>query len=454
MFKSHYDVVVVGGGPGGIPAAVAAARMGASVLLIERSSILGGMAGSGLPLLGFIDRAGNSVLGGIAQEMVDELIKIDDGTIGHFRCPVHNSLTPVNAAWMRIVSFEMCEDAGVDVLLYSELTGVEVHSGRVTGVSVLARGEARHFDCAVLIDATGDGCAAAFAGATYEKGDATGAMQPPSLSFNVGGVDLKKVLDYIAEHPETIELPDTYGMRQTHEQFFGSKGFAFTGFGELIQKAREAGDYDLPRDRIIFTTLPSKGEVLVNSTRSLGVDMTDLDSVIRGEFECHRQIRKLMKVFRKYAPGFENCFLASISPCLGGRESRKAHGLKTLTLADVEALKIPDDSIALAGYNIDVHLPGTDKLYLKPVDHAVGIPYGCLVSRDIKGLLMSGRCISVDSRAFGLTRIMGTCMAVGEAAGVAAALSVRAGIDPAEIEVRELRQTLMQKGAILTLPEA
>ena len=454
MFISQYDVVVVGGGPGGIPAAVAAARMGVSVLLIERSSILGGMAVSGLPLLGFIDRAGHSVLGGIAQEMVDELIKIDDGTIGHFRCPVHNSLTPVNAAWMRVVSFAMCEDAGVDVLLYRELTGVRVEDGRAAGVEVLARGQTMRFDCTVLIDATGDGCAADFAGASYQKGDEAGAMQPPSLSFNVGGVDIPKVLEYIEKNPHTIDLPDTYGMRQTHEQFFGSKGFAFTGFGELIQRAREAGEYDLPRDRIIFTTMPSKGEVLVNSTRALGVDMTDVESVIRGEFECHRQIKKLMKFFRKYAPGFENCFLASISPCLGGRESRKVWGLKTMTLKDVEALRIPDDTIALAGYNIDVHLPGTDKLYLKPVDHAVGIPYGCLVSRDIRGLLMSGRCISVDSRAFGLTRIMGTCMAVGEAAGVAAALSIRAGIDPAELDVSALRETLVEKGAILTLPEA
>ena len=453
MFKSQYDVIVVGGGPGGIPAAVAAARMGASVLLVERSAILGGMAVSGLPLLGFIDRAGHTVLGGIAQEMVDELEKINGGTIGHFRCPVHNSLTPVNAAWMRIVSFEMCEDAGVDVLLYSELTGVKVQGGRVTGISVLARGEARQFDCSVLIDATGDGCAAAFAGAACEKGDQNGAMQPPSLSFNVGGVDLQKVLDYIAEHPETTELPNTYGMRQTHEQFFGSKGFAFTGFGELIRMAREAGDYDLPRDRIIFTTLPSKGEVLVNSTRALGVDMTDLDSVIRGEFECHRQIRMLMNVFRKYAPGFENCFLASISPCLGGRESRRVRGLKTLTLAEVEALRIPEDTIALAGYNIDVHLPGTDKLYLKPVDQAVGIPYGCLVSSDVKGLLMSGRCISVDVRAFGLTRIMGTCMAVGEAAGIAAALSVQKEVDPASLDVNALREALTQKGAILNIRE-
>ena len=103
MFAKRYDVVVAGAGPGGIPAAIAAARGGARTLLIERSAILGGLAVSGLPLLGYIDRAGNKVLGGIAQEFIDRLARIDGGTLGHFRCPVHNSLTPINCAWGRIV---------------------------------------------------------------------------------------------------------------------------------------------------------------------------------------------------------------------------------------------------------------------------------------------------------------------------------------------------------------
>lgn len=452
MFEANYDVIVVGGGPGGVPAAIAAKRAGARTLLIERSGILGGMAVSGLPLLGYIDRAGNQALGGIAQEFIDELEQIDGGTIGHFRCPIHNSLTPVNASWMRIVMFEKCEDAGVDVLLYGELTAVEVRDGAVCGVDALVRGEQRHFGCSMLIDATGDGCAAAKAGASYDKGDEkTGEMQPPSLCFNVGGVDLQKVLDYIAAHPETCILPETYGMQQTHAQFFESKGFAFTGLYELIEKARLSGEYALPRDRIIFTTMPSKGEVLVNTTRALNVDMTDPDSVIRGEFECHRQIRQLMGFFRKYVPGFENCFLAFIAPCLGGRETRRVHGLKTMTIDDVNNLLIPDDSIALAGYNVDIHVPGTEKLSLQPVAHAVGIPYGCLVSRDVRGLLLSGRCISVDHQAFGLTRIMGTCMAVGEAAGVAAAMSVHKGISPDALCVSDLRDALRERGAILEL---
>lgn len=447
MAKKKYDIIVVGGGPGGLPAAIAASRMGCSTLLIERSAILGGLAVSSLPLLGFIDRAGNRVLGGIPQEFVDRLEEVD-GTMGHVRCPVHNSLTIINPNWFRITAFEMCKEAGVDVSLYSELMDVKVDGGAVKGVRVLSRGEVRSFEADIIIDATGDACAAYFAGARYVKNE---KLQPPSLSFSIGNVNIPKFLEYLKAHFETANLPSTYGVQQTHEQFFASKGFAFTGFQEIIEKAMQNGDLTIPRDRIIFTTLPNKGEVLVNSTRVLGVDTTDVESVIRAEFECHNQIKELMLFFRKYAPGFEECFLSSISPWLGSRESRKVVGIKTLTSEALKNCDIPDDSVALAGYNVDIHVPETEKLSLQPVKHAVGIPYGCLVSADIKGLMMSGRCISVDTEIYGLTRIMGTCMGVGEAAGTAAALAVKNNLMPDQVNIEQLKETLTNNGAILAL---
>ena len=116
FIMAHYQVIVIGGGPGGLPAAIAAARQGKKTLLIERSAALGGLAISALPLLGFVDRAGNHVLGGIAQEFIDRMAK-EDGTIGHIRCPIHNSLTIINPNWFRIIAFEMCREAGVDVML-------------------------------------------------------------------------------------------------------------------------------------------------------------------------------------------------------------------------------------------------------------------------------------------------------------------------------------------------
>lgn len=441
-----YDVIVAGGGPSGIAAAVAAARGGLKTLLIERSAALGGLMISGLPVLGFIDRSGRTVLGGIAQEMVHDRMQEFGATSNAVRCPVHNSLTFLNPHWMRVICFEICDEAGVDIALYSELTDVKVRNGQIAGVTILKRGEVEEYETDILIDATGDGVAAYLAGAEFWKNE---KMQPPSLIFTIGNVDISKVRSYVKEHPETIQLPDTYGVKQTYEQFLETEYFAFTGYKEFIEEARKNNDYSLPRDRIIFSTLPGKGEVMVNCTRVVGVDTTDANEVIKADIEGHRQIKELMKFFKKYAPGFENCYLSGISWGLGSRESRRIKGIKTLTSDALKDCAVPEDTIVLAGYNVDIHVPGTDKLYLQPVKSAIGIPYGCLVSKDVRGLMMAGRCISVDGDIYGLTRVMGACIGEGEAAGTAASLAVKYGVDPANVDVAELRIELKKNGGIL-----
>ena len=441
----HYDLIVVGGGPGGLPAAIAAARAGQKVLLVERSAALGGLANSGLPLLGFVDRAGDHVVGGIPQEFVDRLAQLD-GTMGHRYCPVHNSLTIINPHWFRIVSFEMCLEAGVDILLYAELMEAKAENDRITEITVLARGNVKRFTADIFIDATGDACLATRVGAKCVKNE---KLQPPSLTFTIGNVNFATFQAYLREHPETAKLPDTYGMAQNMNQFFEDDAFVFTGFGELIEKARANGDYDLPRDRIIFMTLGEPRQVLINTTRANGVDTSDYDSVLQGEFECHQQIKKLMIFFKKYAPGFEDCYLASISPCLGSRESWRVVGQKTLTSEALIDYAVPEDTVTLAGYNVDVHVPHSNKLSIQPVEHAIGIPYGCVVSENIPNLLMAGRCASIDTSIYGLTRVMATCMGLGEAAGTAAALCLQQKCDPKDLDTKLLCDTLLKNGAIL-----
>lgn len=444
--SKKYDVIVVGGGPSGIPAAVAAARKGMKTLLVERGAALGGLMISGLPVLGFVDRSGRTVLGGLAEEIVHKRMEEFNATSHAVRCPVHNSLTFFNPHWMRIVCFEVCDEAGVDLALYSELTDVKVKDGKVTGITILKRGQVEEYETDILIDATGDGTAGYLAGAEYTKND---KLQPPSLIFTIANVDLSKVRDYVKAHPETIALPDTYGVQQTYAQFLESDYFAFTGYKEFIEEARKNGDFTLPRDRIIFSTLPDRGEVMVNCTRVVDIDTTDADAVIKADIEAHRQIKELMKFFKKYAPGFEECHLSSISFGIGSRESRRIKGIKTLTSEALKDCAVPEDTIALAGYNVDIHVPGTERLYLQPVERAIGVPYGCLVSKDIEGLMMCGRCISVDGDIYGLTRVMGVCIGEGEAAGTAAALAVKNGVTPANVDVNELRAELINNGGIL-----
>ena len=442
----QYDLIVVGGGPGGLPAAIAAARSGLKTLLVERSAALGGLAISGLPLLGFVDRAGDHVMGGIPQEFVDRLAKVD-GTLSHVHCPVHNSLTIINPHWFRIVSFEMCQEAGVDVLLYAELMDAKKEGDRITQITVLCRGEARSFTAPVFIDATGDACLATRVGALCEKNE---KLQPPSLTFSVGNVDLDRFMQYLKAHPESAQLPDTYGVAQSLEQFFQSRAFVYTGFADQIEEAKKNGDYTLPRDRIIFTKLGEPRHVLINTTRANGVDTSNYESVMEGEFACHRQIKELMLFFRKYCPGFEQCYLANVAPCLGSRESWRIIGQKTLTAEALTNYAVPEDTVTLAGYNVDVHVPHSNKLSIQPVEHAVGIPYGCLVSKNIDNLLVAGRCASIGSDIYGLTRVMATCMGLGEAAGTAAVLAVNQEIAPKDVSVPQLRDALLANGAILT----
>ncbi|HRE50881.1 MAG TPA: FAD-dependent oxidoreductase [Flavitalea sp.] len=157
----------------------------------------------------------------------------------------------------------------------------------------------------------------------------------------------------------------------------------------------------------------------------------------------------LVNFFRKYCPGFQDAFLTNTASGVYARESRRIKGIKTITKANIDKLSVPEDSVALAGYNVDIHQNGVG-LRLLPSAHAIGIPYGCLVSENIDGLLASGRCISVEPYPFGLTRAMATCMAVGEAAGIAASIAVKDNCSLKQVNVKKIRQTLQKAGAIVS----
>lgn len=448
-----YDVVVVGGGPGGLPAAIASARRGMRTLLVERNSFLGGVAATGLPLLAFYDRAGNQVVRGIGDEIVKRLEHAGGSFHGHIPCPLHNSITPVNPFVLRSVVAEMCEESGVDLLLSAEVSDVAVAVGKITSVTIFSRGVSYQAPCSVLIDATGDGTAAYLAGADYEFGSGDdAAVQPVSLVFSMGNVDIDEFLTYIKENPQTFETPSTYGpgMDYTLDYFLDSESFYFTGFGEFIEQAKANGDFEgVPRDRIIFARQPNENEVVVNATRVLDTDPTDPLSMTRAEMQAQKQVKTLVAFLRKYCPGFGSSFLAHTAANTFARESRRIAGVSTVTKESVEQLLVPEDSVALAGYNIDIHQG--HGLSFMPSAHAIGIPYGCLVSRNLDGLLTSGRCISVDPYPFGQTRAMSTCMAVGEAAGVAASIAVLEGIELREVDPSFLRDELVKDGAVVSL---
>lgn len=447
------DVAVLGGGPGGIASAVAAAREGVKTLIVERMGYLGGNIASGIPLLGFLDAQGRTVIGGIAQKFVDRLTEMG-GCYGHRPCPLHNSTTVINSSYAKILAFQMIKDYNITPLLHCEVIGTNVENGKLVSVTVMGKGTQVEIRAKVFIDATGDGDVAYLAGARYEKGQAgTGELQPPSLIFDLGGVNLEPFFDYLDAHPEELQHGPTMKIRPGYNTDFfrGSPNHVFVGLRALITRLRAEGKCPISRDTFIYINQPTKDHVTVNSIRILNFDGTNLTDLSSGEMTAHLQILPLISILKEYVPGFENCYLSSINPTIGVRETRRIVGKKMVREADAVGAAIPDDTIALGSYIIDIHSGSDDSTIITSLPNPYGIPYGCTVSADIGSLMMSGRCISVDAVVFGSSRVMPTLMAVGEGAGSGAALACKYGIEPADVNTDEIREILKNNGAILSI---
>lgn len=446
--EKTYDIAVIGGGPGGIPAAVAAARRGKRVVLVERGGFLGGAAASGLGILGYLDRSGGRALGGIAQEVIDRLTAVR-GATGHFRCPVHNSITPISPEWLKIVAVEMCREAGVDILFHHELHDVTVENGRVVSVTVYGKCVHTVIRAKVFIDATGDGDLAFMAGVPFRVGqDGTGIMQPATLMFTVTGYDLEKLFDYAQQHPLDFGIKESYAEGYTPQFFRSTSGHCFIGLTDIIRRAKEAGDFDVPRNQFIYITTPTEGMLAVNTSRILNIDASDPCQLSSGLETGYMQVHTLMDFLNKYVPGFENARLCGIAPSLGVRETRHFEGNFRLTRENMYSDEVKENAVAQSAYNIDIHSGVQEHIDLTPVSVPFGIPYGCMVPKTVDGLLMSGRTISVDTQTYASARVIGPCMAIGEAVGEAAAMSLDKGIRVRDVPVEELRRALRKNGCL------
>jgi len=443
------DVVVIGGGPGGLTAAIAAARRGSRVILVERTSTLGGCAASGLTILGYLDHRGKKVLGGIAQEYYDRLEKIG-GTIGHFRCPVHNSISPILPDSFALIATQMCQEAGIKVLFNCELYDVRVENQKVKEVIVYGKCTKIHIKGKVFVDGTGDGDLAYMAGEEFRIGnEVTGVNQPSTLVFTVSNYDLNKFFDYIEKNPDEVGIKEDYAKGYDLNFIRNTKGHCLIGLNALIEKAKANGDFDIPRNQFIYIKTADENQLAINTSRIINIDASDPLQLSHGIMEGYRQVHVLMNFMKKYIPGFENCVLSRISPTLGIRETRHFKGKDTITKEDVLNYVVDERTIALCGYNVDIHRGDGDKIDLFMCEKAFGIPFGCTVPVNIKGLFLSGRNISADDTAYAAVRVMGPIIAMSEAIGVAADICVKENIEPAEVDVSKVREILLAQGAIL-----
>lgn len=444
----YYDVLVAGGGVAGIAAAVSAARQGAKTALIERYGFLGGMATAALvnPFMSNKTSTGETLIAGFYDELRGRLAEMNGIIANSF-----------DAESLKYVAQEMLLEAGVTLLLHSWVTDVEMNGDSVSALVVQSKEGERKVNAKVFIDSTGDGDVAAPAGAPFEKGRAEdGAMQAMTLKFDVGGVDLKAALQWVKDNPDQVRFPKLDPDANLDEMLAGVVSIA--GYYDLVREAREAGELTISGDLVFFISRPRAGEVVVNTTHIGMVDGTKSDDLTRAEIEGRRQMMSLMKFFRDRVPGFENCYLARSGVQVGVRETRRITGEYVFTAEDVEAGRKFPDAIARLAYWVDIHSPKgegytrseeTRRRIAPPPGDWYEIPYRCLLPLNIKNLLVAGRCVSGAHEGQAAIRVMPSCMAMGQAAGAAAAMAAARGISPKELPIDDLLSTLRVSGALV-----
>jgi len=409
----HWDVIVVGGGPGGVPAAVAAARNGARVLLVERYGFLGGMATNALvhPYMKY--NAGETIIiRGLFEEFVDLLLK--NGAILDDR--KHFDAEPMKWLLDRFVL-----EAGVDLLLHTQAIGVLRKNNTIQAVRIFHKGGVEDLSADIFIDSTGDGDIAAWAGAKVEIGrEKDGGFQPMTLSFRMANVDLEKI-------PPRAEI------------------------NKLYDQTKASGEVKNPREDVLKFKTVHPDVIHFNTTRVIGKSALDGWEMTAAEIEGRRQVEDMVKFLKKYIRGFENAYLMKMGAQIGVRESRRIIGQYVLTEEDVLSARHFDDGIACASYMIDIHNPtgsGTEHKHLKEGTY-YQIPYRCLVPLGVENLLVAARCISATHAAHSSLRVQPIVWALGQAGGTAAALSIQKKIQPAQVDPAELRTKLTEQGAFI-----
>ncbi|GGH63530.1 hypothetical protein GCM10008014_41030 [Paenibacillus silvae] len=439
------DVVVVGGGPAGIAAAIAAGRQGARVVLVERYGFVGGMSTAAMvyPWMTFHTEQGEQVIRGIAQEIVDRL-QACGGSPGHLRDTVGfvHTVTPYDPAVYQVVAAEMLKEAGVRLLLHSFVDGVAVADDRIEAVRVTSKSGQLELQANVFVDASGDADVAYLAGAAVAQGrDTDSQSQPMTMKFRMRGVNLERVKQYMQEHPEDFYEKTPFAELDT---------IPLTGVSGFYSHWKKAA-VPIQRDQVLFFTGPAEDEVLINCTRVQGLNATDVMDLTLAEQEGRKQVLLIAEFLRRDVPGFERASISAVAPQIGIRESRRVIGHYSLTQEDVVTGRKFNDVIARSGYPVDIHDPsgqGVTAAFIQS-DGAYDIPYRCLLSQNISNLLAAGRCISTTHEAHATTRLTPSCMATGEAAGTAAALAVKLKLAPAMLPISLLQTELRRSGAAI-----
>jgi len=420
------DVVVVGAGSAGCTAAIAAARTGARTLLIERYGFLGGTSTMVLDTFyGFYLPGDDTrrVVGGIPWEIVERLrargmVLERPSSYGAGQAVTYDPPT------LQVVWEQAALEAGVRLRLHTFCVDVLMDDSRsrITGLVVAGKNGLGLITGRVFIDASGDADLCYRAGAPFQPAGEDGPAQSLTTTFRLGNVS-----EELAQQVKRADLV------------------------RLMQQANLSGEYQLPREEGSIHRTPLPGVVATNMTRVAYVDATDPAELTKAEVEGRKQALEYARFLRGRVAGYEQSYLINFSTQIGIRETRRVYGDYRLTREDVLAARSFPDAVAQCGAPIEDHHAGSDTRweYLPP-GQTYDIPYRCLLPRGVTNLLIAGRCLSATHDAHASVRSMGQCMAMGQAAGTAAALAEDGGVTPRDLRIEELQARLRHDGALFS----
>ncbi|MBL0930570.1 MAG: FAD-dependent oxidoreductase [Alphaproteobacteria bacterium] len=418
----QYDVVVCGGGPAGLIAAVAAARNGAKTLLIERYGFVGGMSTSALvtPISEF-RHFGKQHIGGIPFELLKKAADLDGANVA-----LESGNFPVNDEILKLAAQRLLLESGVTLLYHTWFSDCVMDDGRITHVIVQNKSGRVAYAARVFIDCTGDADLVRAAGFPTVKGD---VLQPATLWFQLGGVDTDG-LDYLFRDAVEGMLPVSAVIRNRLLELNARNEIPIFG-GPWINKFFH------------------DGMVSINLLRE-ATDASDPEWFTRTECSLRENLHLMIDVLRREFSEFRNCWLAKSGIQTGVRESYHIVGLYQLRKDDILVPKAFPDTIAKGAHVIDIHSSSSneqDGLVVPRQEY--NVPLRCLVPQGSINLVTAGRCLSADGPGFGSVRVMATCMAMGQGAGTAAALAVSHGYSMSEMNFQHLRETLIDQGAVV-----
>lgn len=427
----EYDVAVLGGGPAGIAAAVAAARAGRRTLLVERYGFLGGM-GTAAGVTNFCGLHANvhgemhRVVQGIATDLLDRIDRLGGLNAPHLILGKIFAQAYDTAAY-KIAADDLLAAHKVDILFHALGAGVVMHDDRrIDALMVETRAGRQAVRAGIYIDCSGDGDLAAWAGAPFEVGDNAGSTMYPSMMFRLNGIDPERAGDAWRTIPALMEKAEAAG---THK---------FPRKAAIVRPQRHAVEW-----RVNFTQLAREDGTAVNGLEP--------DDMTRGEIEGRRQAVKAFE-FLRTVPGFEKSYIVDLPPQLGIRETRRVVGGYMLSGEDVLGCASFEDSIGVNGWPMESHVAGDVVFKFPPIPESRGfneLPYRMLVPEGIDNLLMAGRCASMTHDGQSAARVSGACFAMGEAVGIAADLALSGNTIPRDIAVEKLQQALQQRGAFI-----